>query len=215
MSRTVAVAVCGLLVAGSAGAVQLTLDNRALFDAIGIGQSRLERERVAFHAGYRLRVARPPLDWIDVVTPFHRVVLAAEARARVGDRVFGQREALAVLSEAPGQIDLLVELTFHPQNNFVGVPAYEIALIGPSGAKVQPLRTDRYPRFQARVATPTPELPLPGGTPLSGRGDPVLGGTIVAPFNGTRLDPLGSYTVVLTAAGKELARVGMDLSRLR
>jgi hypothetical protein len=215
MSRTLAVAVCALCVSVSVGAVQLTLDNRALFDAIAIGQSRLERERVAFHEPYRLRAARAPLDWIDVVTPFHRVVLAAEARARIGDRVFGQREAFAVLSEAPGQIDLVIELTFHPQNNFVGVPPYEITLIGPGGAKVQPLRADRYPRFQARVATPTPELPLRGGTPLSGKGDPVLGGTIVAPFNGANLNPVALYTVLMTEAGKQLARVPMYLTKLR
>jgi hypothetical protein len=215
MRRTLAAAFCASCVSASVGAVQLALDNRALFDAIGIGQSRFERERIAFHAPYRLRVARPPVDWIDVVTPFHRVVLAAEARARIGDRVFGQREAFAVLSEAPGRIDLIVELTFHPQNNFVGIPPYEIALIGPRGAKVQPLRIDRYPRFQARVATPTPELPLPGGAPVSGRGDPVLGGTIVAPFNGGGLDPMALYVVAVTEAGKELARASMDLSKLR
>ena len=215
MRRTVAVALSALCVSVSVGAVQLTLDNRAVFDAIGIGQSRFDRERVGFHAPYRLRVARPPVDWIDVVTPFHRVVLAAEARARIGDRVFGQREAFAVLSDAPGQIDLIVELTFHPQNNFVGIPAYGITLIEPRGAKVLPLRTDRYPRFQPRVATATPELPLRGGAPISGKSDPVLGGTIVAPFNGAGLDPMALYVVAVTEAGKELARAPMDLSKLR
>jgi hypothetical protein len=215
MPRAVPVVLCALYVCASVGAVQLTLDNRALFDAIGIGQSRFERERVAFHEPYRLRVARPPVDWIDVVTPFHRVVLAAEARARIGDRVFGQREALAVLSEAPGQIDLVVELTFHPQNTYVGIPPYEITLIGPRGAKVQPLRTDRYPRFQARVASPTPEVPIAGGAPFVGKGDPVLGGTIVTPFNGAALDPMALYTVIVSETGKELARVPMDLARLR
>ena len=215
MPRQVAALVCSVCVCSSLSAVQLTLDNKALFEAIGIGQSRLERERVAFHQPYRLRVARPPVDWIDVITPFHRVVLAAEARARVGDRVFGQREALALLSETPAQIDLVVELTFHPQNTFVGIPPYDIALIGPKGTKVQPLRTDRYPRFQTRVASPTPELPSPGGAPFVGKGDPVLGGTLVTPFNGAALDPMALYTVVVSEAGKELARVPMDLAKLR
>lgn len=215
MPRAFIAAVCAWCFSGAISAVQPTLDNRALFDAIGIGQSRLERERVAFHQPYRLRVARPPVDWIDVITPFRRVVLAAEARARVGDRVFGQREALAVLSDAPGQIDLVVELTFHPQNTLVGIPPYGITLIGPRGSKTQPLRIDRYPRFQARVASPTPELPLRGGAPVAGKGDPVLGGTIVAPFNGTSLDPMASYTVLVTEAGKEVAGVPMDLSKLR
>lgn len=209
------VAVSVLCLSAAAGTVQLTLDNRALFDAINIGQSRFDRERLAFHEPYRLRVARPPVDWIDVITPFHRVVLAAEARARVGDRVFGQREAFAVLSQAPGQIDLVAELTFHPQNTFVGIPQYEITLIGPRGSKTQPLRVDRYPRFQARVASPTPELPMSGAAPVAGQGDPVLGGTIVAPFNGTSLDPMASYTVLVAEAGKDVARVTMDLSKLR
>jgi len=215
MSRALALVFWAVCLCGSVSAVQLTLDNRAVFDAIGIGQSRFDRDRVAFHQPYRLRVARPPVDWIDVITPFHRVVLAAEARARIGDRIFGQREALAVLSEASGQIDLVVELTFHPQNTFVGIPPYAITLIGPKGTTVQPLRIDRYPRFQARVATPTPELPSPGGAPFVGKGDPVLGGTIVTPFNGAALDPMALYTVVVTEAGKELARVPMDLGKLR
>jgi hypothetical protein len=43
----------------------------------------------------------------------------------------------------------------------------------------------------------------------------VLGGTIVAPFNGSNLNPNGLYTVRMAEAGKELARVSMDLSKLR
>ena len=58
------------------------------------------RERTQFHAPYRVRVTQPPVDWIDVITPFHRVELAAETNARSGGRIFGQREAIEALREA-------------------------------------------------------------------------------------------------------------------
>src|SRR6188474_2623525 len=117
MKRLVAVVV-GSLVCGavSSDAVQLGLDRRAVEEAIYIGQSRIESERTRFHTPYRVRVAQPPIDWIDVITPFHRVELAAEMNARSGRRQFGQREALDTLRDVPKQIDLLIEMSFHPLN---------------------------------------------------------------------------------------------------
>jgi len=199
----------------SSGAVQMTLDERAITEAISIGQSRIDRERVRFHQQYRLTVKRVPVDWVDVITPFHRIVLAAEAKARAGNRLFAQREARAALNEAPGQITLVLELTFHPLNNFIGVPDYEIALLGAKGDRVQPDRVDRYPRSQPRVDTLTPELPIPGAAPVLSRGEPLLGGTLVVPFSATRLDPLGRYTVLVAEKGAELVRVPIDLAGLR
>jgi hypothetical protein len=213
--RLMRAAVCLVAMSSAASAFQLALDDRAIYEAIGMGQSRTERERVRFHEPYRLMVGRTPVDWIDVITPFHRLVLASEASARAGNRVFGQREALAALRDASGSLELVVELTFHPLNNFVGVPSYTVTLVGPQGANIQPLRVDRNPRFQARVKTPTPELPLPGAAPILGKGDPVLGGTLAVPFNGSTLDPTGTYAVVIAEAGKELARVEMNLGKLR
>ena len=213
--RLMTAAVCLVAMSVAAGAMQLTLDDRSIYEAISIGQSRIDRERARFHQPYRLMVGRTPVDWVDVVTPFHRVVLASEASARAGNRVFGQREAFATLREASGSLELVIELTFHPLNNFVGVPNYTVSLIGPQGARIQPLRLDRNPRFQARLQTPTPELPIPGAAPILGKGDPVLGGTIVAPFNGSALDPKGAYAVVIAEGEKELARVEMDLEKLR
>src|ERR1700752_3685242 len=123
MSRLAAAAivhlVCGVV---TAGAVQLALDRRAIEEAIYIGQSRIESERTRFHVPYRVRVAQPPIDWIDVITPFHRVELAAEVNARSGRRQFGQREAQEALRDVSDQIDLLIEMTFHPLNTFVAVP---------------------------------------------------------------------------------------------
>jgi hypothetical protein len=211
-----AAAICLIAVLStSSNAVQMTLDDRAITEAISIGQSRVDRERVRFHQQYRLTVRRLPVDWIDVITPFHRIVLAAEAKARAGNRLFAQREALAALKEAPGQITLVLELTFHPLNNFIGVPDYEIALVGAKGERIQPDRVDRYPRSQPRVDTLTPELPIPGAAPVFGRGEPVLGGTLVVPFTASKLNPVGRYTALITEKGTELARVAADLGGLR
>src|SRR5688500_4233425 len=112
-----------------ARAIELMLGPRAHAEALDIGQSRIASVRTRFHRPYRLVVARASVDYIEVVTPYRRVALAAEARTRLGERALGQREARAVLGDTPEQIDLLVELTFHPQNTFIGVPAYEVRLL--------------------------------------------------------------------------------------
>ena len=215
MARFLAAGLWLVCFAASSSAVQMTLDDRAIGEAILAGQSRIDRERARIHQPYRLMVRQPPVDWVDVITPFHRVMLAAEAQARVGNRVFAQREALAAQREAPGPITLMIELTFHPLNTFIGVPAYNVSLVGPRDTQVQPLRIDRYPRFQARTESPAPELAGSNPAPVLGKGQPVLGGTIVVPFSGAGIDPVGSYTVVIAEAGKELARVPMDFGKLR
>ena len=79
------------------------------------------------------------MDYLEIVTPFRRIVLAAQARAGAGDRRFGQREALEIEAAAPGQIDLYAELTFHPLNTFVLVPV----IPDPGPAAVGRLRSTR------------------------------------------------------------------------
>src|SRR5688500_7026106 len=133
------------------GTVQISLDARAIGEAIAIGQSRIERDRIRFHAPYRLVVNRPPIDYVDVVSPFRRIVVAAEARARIGDRTFGQRQAFEMLAAAPAEIELYVELTFHPLNTFVGVPDYTVVLAESGTAPVQPRVVERVPRHDPRV----------------------------------------------------------------
>jgi hypothetical protein len=215
MARILAAVLSLVCFAASSSAVQMTLDDRAIGEAILAGQSRIDRERARIHQTYRLVVRQPPVDWVDVITPFHRVMLAAEAQARAGNRMFAQREALVAQREAPGPITLMIELTFHPLNTFIGVPAYNVSLAGPRDTQIQPLRIDRYPRFQARTESPAPELAGSNAAPVLGKGQPVLGGTIVVPFSSAELDPVGSYTVVISEAGKELARVPVDFGKLR
>jgi len=190
----------------------VALDARAIEAALAIGQSHIDAERARFHAPYRLPVAQAPVDYIEVVTPFRRVVLAAEARARMGDRSFGQRQALEVLGTAPDEFDVWVELTFHPLNAYVGVPAYEVALAG-AGRSIPPRRIERIPRYGARVQG----LPLPVPSPAVPRpprgSEPMLGATIVAGFDRRLIGAV--FDAVVSERGKMLARVRIDLTRTR
>lgn len=203
-----------ILLSGAAAAYDATPGPEALADAIRIGQSRIESVRTRYHQPYRIEVGRPPVDAIDLVTPFRRVVLAAEARARQGDRRFGQREALGVLREQRGRLTVFVELTFHPLNTYVGVPPYGVALTrAGSPGRIEALDVQRIPRFGPRlVGTP---LPFPQIPVLPSAGQPVLGGTLVAGFDSARLDAAGVYDIVIEESGKELARASVDLGRLR
>jgi hypothetical protein len=206
-----------LTMSTGARAIELLLGPRALAEALDIGQSRIDSVRARFHQPYRLTVLRAPVDYIEVVTPFRRVALAAEARTRLGERMLGQREARAVLGDAPERIDVLVELTFHPQNTFVGVPKYQVRLLAATAetTPVEPVDVSYVPRFGARVGGmplaypyPAPSVGLPGGQPLTG-------GTIVVAVDGATVDPDGIYDVVVAELGRELARTRLDLRALR
>jgi len=206
---------CVVCCAAAAGAVQLTLDRRAIEEAIYIGQSRIESERTRFHVPYRVRVNQPPVDWIDVITPFHRVELAAEMNARSGGRIFGQREAMNAIREAPNQIDLIIEMSFHPLNTFVTVPSYQVEVIAPEGRRIAPRRLDRFPRFGPRADSTGPTLPTPNANAVFGGGLPVVGGTMIAALDGSTFDPNQRVEVVVMDGKMELMRAGLDLAKMR
>ena len=200
-----------LVTSGGTGAVELVLSPRALVEALDIGQSRIESIRTRFHQPYRLIVARSPVDEIHVITPFRRVTLAAESRLRLGDRLYGQREARATLAGAPEQIDLLIELTFHPQNNFIGVPPYQVRLLPATATTTpaEPRDVSHVPRFGPRIEG------LPPMTTPPVAGQPLTGGTIVVQLDGRAMDANGLYDVLVLDGAKELARARVDFRALR
>jgi len=192
-----------------------SLDPRDVSDAVAIGQSRADGDRARFHLPYRLLVNRSPIDVIDVVTPFRRVVLAAEARRRTGDRPLTQRDGLALVAAMGGRLQLHVDMTFHPLNTFVGVPPYVVALVpvGSTGPSIPPMELERIPRLGPRVEGQAPGVPSPSAP--SGRQGPVLGGTVVASFDGSALNPNGIYDVVVSEPGQEGVRARLDLRTVR
>jgi hypothetical protein len=202
-----------LLMTTSVAAFDTSLDLRAIEEAIAAGQTRTDSVRQRFHDAYRLQVGRTPVDFIEVITPFRRVALAAEERARAGDRLFRQRDALDAAAQHGQTLHLAIELTFHPLNTYVGVPPYRVALARPGEAtRVEPRDLQRIPRSQPRVSGASIS-PLPPGAQAPGQ--PVVGGTVLAIFDSTRLDPRGVYEVVIEEGANALARVRLDLDALR
>ncbi len=216
VAHTVLRLLLAMLCAGSALAgFEQALDRRLMDDALAVGHSRIEAIRTRYHEPYRIQVARPPVDYIDIVTPFRRVALLAEERAQAGRRLF-QSETIALLGDRATLVEIFVEMTFHPLNVFVGVPAYDVELTTvASGARIDPLRIGRIPRFGARLEG----VPLPsrfvGAPSLPGESQPMLGGTVVATFSAGALNPNGVYEVVVSEKERELARVRVDVGTLR
>lgn len=193
--------------------VEPALGGRLVDEALSIGHSRIQAVRTRFHQPYRIAIASPPIDYIDVVTPFRRVVLLAEERTRAGGQL-RQRDAFALIEDRPAQIELRVAATFHPLNAFVGVPAYDLLLrTDAAEMPVDPLRINLIPRFGARLEG------LPNGLPTSGltasSSQPLLGGTLVASFSTDGLNLTGVYGVVVTEDGNELTRAQIDLGTMR
>jgi hypothetical protein len=206
----------GMMTTGGA-AFQPMLDAQAIQDALAIGQSRLVAERTRFQQSYRAIVNVAPIDYVEIVTPFRRVELAAEARAAAGDRSFGQRQALELLASSADRLDIDIELTFHPLNTYVGVPDYGVRLARAGDPRViAPLSIDRIPRFGPRVDG----LPLPLRAPAAAvvsraPTQPMLGGTIVGRFDTAALDAMATYIVMVMESDREVGRATVDLARVR
>jgi len=207
--------VCLVLLTATVEAFDLELDLDAIGQAVAIGQSGLEARRVEFHRPYRLTIGNPPLDYIDVVTPFRRVVLASEARRLAGERLFGQRDAEAALGASPEQVDLRLELTLNPMNTFVGLPTYVVELVSVKDQQIlRPRNTESFPRFGPRVGGQVQASPTQGVGLTRGQSQPLLGGTVIAAFDGRILDRAGAYDVVIRGAGTEV-RGRVEFSALR
>jgi hypothetical protein len=216
MARTGVVVVAVLAAfAAAVSAFEPALDPRSLAEAIELGQSRIDDMRSRFHAAYHIEVMQPPVDYVEVVTPFRRIALDAEARTRAGERLYGQREALATLGDNPSRLDVVVELTFHPLNNYVGVPAFTVSLVPQGGRPIEPRTISRVPRFGPRLSGMSLPYPYVANSAPPQGSQPLLGGSIIAAFDGAALDARGTYVVVVRDSGKDVAKATADLARLR
>ena len=207
---------CVAIAAGIAvTAYEPVLSPLAVSDAIVVGQSRVESQRSRFHQPYRIAVNRPPVDAIEIVTPFRRVVLAAEERARNGTAPLTQREGLALLAESDSRLELVVELTFHPLNTYLTVPDYFVTLVD-NPAVLQPASLQRIAGFGPRVQRfPLPSVPAPSIPSPKTDAQPMSGATIVAQFDPRALNSNGAYVVVISEREKEVARAGVELGKIR
>ena len=199
--------------AAPAARVQTDLDLPAVDEALMMIRAGGASERARFHERYRVIVGRAPVDYLDVVTPFRRIILAGSARASAGDRSFGQRQALEMMKTSGGRLDIYLELTFHPLNTYISVPAYDVTLVADDGtvvAAVEQTHVLRWtPRLESLPAVPLPSRPsIPGGAQL-------LGATVVAQFELKALNARGAYDVVFGLEKKEAGRARIDLGPMR
>jgi hypothetical protein len=194
-------------------AVQTDVGLEAIDDALALIRSGSAEEHARFNAPYRVTVGKEPLDYLEVMTPFRRIVLTGAARMAVGDRSFGQRQAIELLATDGERLDIYAELTFHPLNTYIGVPPYALTLVGTSGARIVPLETIRLSRWTPRREGPAPVPPFTAPSPPGGA--PLLGATIVGRFDLKSVAPSGTYVVVMELAGKEDGRGTVALAAMR
>jgi hypothetical protein len=216
MARTDVVVAALIALTVGVRAFEPSLDPRSLADAIDLGQSRIDDMRSRFHGMYHVDVMQPPVDYVEVVTPFRRIALDVEAHTRAGERLYGQREALATLGDNPSRLDFVIELTFHPLNNYIGVPNYAISLL-PSGggSPISPRTVARVPRFGPRLSGMPLPYPYVAAAPAPQGSQPLLGGSVVASFDGAALDARGTYVILIGESGKDVAKAPVNLGRLR
>jgi len=194
-------------------AVQTDVDLPAIDEALMLIRSGSPAELGRFNDLYRVKVEKAPVDYLEVVTPFRRIVLSGTARARTGDRSFGQRQAIDLLAESGGRLDVYAELTLNPLNNYIGVPDYVVALINRSGTRTAATELTRLSRWIPRVAGPPAVAPFQA--PTIPRGAPLIGATVIGGFELKGLMPGGTYDVVVELGGEELARAAVVLSGMR
>ena len=77
--RAFALVLAIVVSAASTAAIQRDVDLTAVNDALTMGRSGAAA-RTRFHEAYRVMGAAAPIDYLDVVTPFRRIVIAAAAR---------------------------------------------------------------------------------------------------------------------------------------
>ena len=221
-SRAVCAALAlALLHLTPASAVDINLDRDAIDQAIVFSRQATRGERQAFHDGY-LRTPGDQVRRVSVVTEYRRVVLLMEEKMRVLDRNYGVRQMTDALKPWRGLVEIIVELQFHPQNTYVGVPLVDVLLV-PLDEPGDPMplvaeATDRRPRF-GLFWEPTPvDAPWwpfpPPNTPVIAGSEPLSGGWVHARFD-ARAFARARYEVAVKNGAATLARVPFDFGAIR
>jgi hypothetical protein len=193
-------------------AVQANLDLPAINEALLFSRTATVTERAQFNRPYRVVVGKAPIDYIDVITPYRRIVLEGSTR-RASGVALSQREALDLLTKAGDTLDVSVELSFNPLNTYIGVPDSTVTLISSDGRRLVALETFHTARWTARLES------LPSATPGSGAPRPpgatMLGATIVGRFSLMSLNASGNYEVETIVTGERGVRAPIALAGMR
>lgn len=211
----------GLGSGGRAGDVGAHIDAETIDQAIVFARQATRAERGAFHDGYQ-RHPGQTIRRISLVSEYRRVVLLVEEKMRLLDRNYGVRQMTQALVPWRGLLEVIVELQFHPQNNYVGVPLLDVLLVpldgGPSAMPVVAEATDRRPRFGQFWDPPPMDAPWwpfpPPSIPVITGSEPMTGGWLHARFDATPLSS-GRYEVVVKDGASTLGTGTFDFGALR
>ena len=192
-----------MLVPAPLTAVTDVLTDRDIAEALNIANGS-EATRALFHARYRIAVDDPVIEHLEIISEFRRFVLGAEDQLKAGNWMMARggfdpkgRTLKDLLRPLEGQLSIRVRLRFHPQNNYVALPAFDILLGEPTLLALSAVRS----------AHTTPATGEPGSR------DVINGATIEVFYNApTIYDRV--LPVRLLLEGRELARTSVDFSRV-
>ena len=198
------VAAAFLLVQAPLAALTEVLTERDIAYALNIANGSAAA-RALFHAPYVVAIDDPAIEQLDIVTEFRRLVLAAERELETGNWMMGRggydakgRTLTDVLRPLAGQVSIRARLRFHPLNNYVTLPAFDILLGDPTLLAINAIRT--------------PHITPANGEP--GTRDVINGATIEVSYNAPTIDDR-VLPLRLFSEGKEVARVSVDFSRVQ
>ena len=220
--RLAVVALAMLALAPRPRALEANLTTKGVDDAIVFARMAQRAARQAFHDRY-VRTVGDTVRRISIVSEYRRVVLRTEEHIRLGDRSYGVRQLTTEIEPWRGSLEVVVELAFHPQNTYVGVPLIDVLLVpldgpGPTPMPIIADATDRIPRFGAfwdPLPPDTPWWPFPPVTrTVTPKAEPVTGGWVQARFEAAPL-ATGRFDVVVKEGAKTLGAAEFDFGALR
>ena len=201
---TLLVAAAFLLAHARVGALTEVLTDRDYAYAISIANGS-DGTRSLFHAPYVLTVNDPTIERLEIITEFRRFVLAAEDQLKAGNWMMARggydqkgRTLKDLLRPLEGQVSIRARLRFHPHNNYVTLPPFDILIGEPTLLAINAIRT-------------------PHVTPASGeRGtrDVIDGATIEVFYNAPTIKNR-TLPIRMFFEGKEVTRVSVDFSRIQ
>ena len=193
-----------LCVHAPVAAVTEVMTERDVADALAIANSS-DATRALFHAPYVVAIDNPLIERLEVITEFRRFVLAAEDQLKAGNWMMARggfdpkgRTLKDLLNPLSGQVSIRARLRFHPQNNYVALPAFDILLGEPTLLAIN----------ATRAAHTTPAAGEPGTR------DVITGATIEVFYNAPTIADR-ALPVRLVSENKESVRASVDFSRLQ
>ena len=177
----------GILVigSGSCAAMQTEVDFPAIDEALRLGRQCNRGRAHALSPGLSARTSAKRagrLHRARHTVPSHRPGCAGARRA-IGETAVTGKAGSRHVGCRGHQLDVYVELTFHPLNTYIGVPRVHGADDIGDGSTRWPTSIDRLSRWTPRLEGLPPAVPTPGGIPGAPRSQPLLGGTLIAGFH--------------------------------